>query len=101
MSSLHSARYRELVRRLRAARERAGLTQTEVAETLKKPQSFVSKVELCERRLDPIELLDLAALYRVLIADLLANLSGDKDGKKDESSRKAFGTDRHGRAGKG
>jgi len=45
--------YRRILERLREARLAAGLTQTQVAERLGKPQSFVSKVELGERQIDP------------------------------------------------
>jgi transcriptional regulator with XRE-family HTH domain len=64
MRSTHSARYRLLLRRLREAREQAGLTQAEVARALRRPQSFVSKCESGERRIDPVELQDFATLYR-------------------------------------
>ena len=43
-----------------AAREEAGLTQVEVAARLNKPQSFVSKYERGERRLDFTEFVELA-----------------------------------------
>ena len=56
---------------LRAARIGANLRQSEVAEALDKPQSYVSKIENGERRLDPIELKRLADLYGVSILDLL------------------------------
>lgn len=59
----HGPAYQELARRLRAAREAAGLTQAEVARSLGRPQSFVSKTETGERRLDAIELAALAKLY--------------------------------------
>lgn len=75
MSSLHTNRYRTLVARLKEARRRAGMTQVQVAQMLGKPQSFVSKIEQCERRLDPIELLDLAQVYGVPLADLYAGLA--------------------------
>ena len=42
---------------LRRARKAAGLTQKQVAESLKQTQSFVSKCERGERRIDIIELL--------------------------------------------
>lgn len=57
--SLHSARYAALCERLTAERNRRGLTQADVARRLGKPQSYVSKVEAGERRLDVIELMDL------------------------------------------
>ena len=47
------------------------LTQEEVARELGKPQSFVSKSESGERRLDPIELLMFARVYRRRIDSLL------------------------------
>jgi transcriptional regulator with XRE-family HTH domain len=43
------------------AREKKGLTQTEVAAKLRRPQSFVSKYESGERRLDVVEFLEVAA----------------------------------------
>ena len=64
MRSRDSARYRELIRRLREARENAGLTQSEAAAALDRPQSFVSKCESGERRVDVVELEDFAELYR-------------------------------------
>jgi transcriptional regulator with XRE-family HTH domain len=53
--SIHSARYRTFVRLLREERERAGVTQAELARRLDEQQSFVSKCERGERRLDVVE----------------------------------------------
>ena len=50
--------------RLKQARADAGLTQVEVAMKLRRPQSFVSKIESGERRVDVVELSELAKLYR-------------------------------------
>ena len=41
---------------LRDLRLKAGMTQTELSERLGRPQSFVSKVERGERRIDLVEL---------------------------------------------
>lgn len=64
MRSTHSPAYREFLTRLIAARKAAGLTQVKAAAALGRPQSFVSKCETGERRVDVVELLELAALYR-------------------------------------
>lgn len=56
-------KYKAFRQRLRQAREEAGLKQAEVARILGKPQSFVSKCESGERRVDFIELLEFARVY--------------------------------------
>jgi len=55
--------YDAFLKKLRQARLDAGLTQEEVARRLGKPQSFVSKCESGERRVDVVELTRLAKLY--------------------------------------
>jgi transcriptional regulator with XRE-family HTH domain len=56
-----TARYDRFRRLLVEAREGAGLRQIDVARKLSRPQSYVSKVESGERRLDIIEFLDICA----------------------------------------
>jgi len=46
------------------ARKDAALTQVEVARRLGRPNSFISKCELGERRVDVVELQQLAKIYR-------------------------------------
>jgi transcriptional regulator with XRE-family HTH domain len=59
----HRSRYRHFLEKLRRARRDAGLTQVEVAARLHRPQSFVSKCESGERRVDLVELQEFARLY--------------------------------------
>lgn len=54
--SLYSRDYRLMLDRLRACREDAGITQIDLAERLQTTQSFISKCERGERRLDLLEL---------------------------------------------
>lgn len=70
-SAARSPRYRAFLRRLPTAREDAGLTQVEVGRQLGKPQSFVSKCESGERRVDVVELEAFAELYRKRLTDFL------------------------------
>lgn len=60
---LRSPEYLAMVEQLKRARREAGLKQEEVAERLGKPQSYVSKVERAERRIDPPELARFAQVY--------------------------------------
>ena len=66
-----SAEYGEMLSLLRKARKAARLTQVDVALSLGRTQSFVSKIERGEIRLDPIELQRLAELYLVEVTALL------------------------------
>lgn len=56
---LHSPPYKKLRRLLTEARCDAELTQVQIADRLKRPQSFVSKYESGERQLDVIEFLSI------------------------------------------
>jgi len=56
------------------AREDAGLTQVDVARKLGRPQSFVSKYETGERRLDVIEFLEIAGALKLAPASFLRRL---------------------------
>ena len=60
--------YAEVGAALADARERAGLTQQQLARRLRKPQSFVSNYERGQRRIDILELL---RIVEVLGADPL------------------------------
>lgn len=73
MRSVYSARYQQFLKRLKAARQAAGLTQVEVARRLGHPQSWVSKCEAGERRVDVIELEGFARVYRKSLTYFLPN----------------------------
>ena len=64
-SPLHSPHYQVFRNLLIEARESAGMTQVQVAELLRKPQSFVSKYERGERRLDFTEFIEVAATLEI------------------------------------
>jgi transcriptional regulator with XRE-family HTH domain len=64
-------RFREL---LVAARKEADLTQAELSSRLNRPQSFVSKYERGERRLDVVEFREVARALGVDPVKFLTNL---------------------------
>lgn len=73
---LHDPRYALFRALLVSERERRGLTQVEVATLLGRPQSYVSKYERGERRLDIIEFFDVARALGVESATLFRQLAG-------------------------
>jgi hypothetical protein len=68
--------YRIVGAALAAARDRAGLTQAQLAKLLRKPQSFVSNYERGQRRIDVLELLRIVeavgADARAVFMDIVA-----------------------------
>ena len=73
--------FRDLLRELRTDK---GLTQVQLSETLGMPQSFVSKYETGERRLDVIELREvcqsLGTALTAFAKELEARLAESKKG---------------------
>lgn len=55
MKTLRSRGHRELQAILVNARQKAGLTQRQLADRMKRPQSYVWKIENGERSIDPVE----------------------------------------------
>lgn len=74
MRSIHDPRYQDLIKKLIELRESKNVTQIELAQRLGKPQSYVSKVEILERRLDVIELCDWLNAIHVKITDFITQL---------------------------
>jgi HTH-type transcriptional regulator/antitoxin HipB len=58
--TLHSDRHKRLAELLVEKRKLAGMTQAAVAKALGRHQPFVANLEMGDRRIDVIELLDLA-----------------------------------------
>ena len=55
--------YAKFIKKLKQARLKAGLRQIEVAKKLKRPQSYISRVESGGYRLDIIEVKRFAKIY--------------------------------------
>ena len=64
-SSVFTKKYDLFRKLLIESRKDSGLTQQQLAERLNKPQSFVSKYENGERRLDVVEFLDVADALQI------------------------------------
>ena len=71
MPSIHEPIYIEFITRLRNARKSIGVTQAKLAERLGELQSYVAKVETCERRIDIIESARWCIALDIALEDIL------------------------------
>lgn len=78
MNSLHSRKYHVMIECLAAMRQLKGITQELLATCLEKPQSYVSKYENGERRLDLIEVMDICKCIDYDIDDLIEKIKLEK-----------------------
>lgn len=62
--TIYSKEHKYLVEQLKKARKEAGLDQKEVAKLLNKTQSYVSKVESGQRRIEVFQLKEFARIYK-------------------------------------
>lgn len=81
-TSIYSEPHRRLTALLRDLRVEAGLRQVDVADRLTKPQSFVSKYEAGERRLDLIELREVCAVLGIGLVEFAKRFEALVDGEQ-------------------
>ena len=70
--SIYTAEYGVLVELLRETREKAEVTQVELAERLGKSQSFVTKYECGERRIDIVQLRTICGILATSLPEFVA-----------------------------
>jgi transcriptional regulator with XRE-family HTH domain len=68
---IHGDEYNILIDCLRSARRAARLTQVELGERLGTDQSYISKYERGERRLDVVEVRAICAVFGIPLADFV------------------------------
>jgi hypothetical protein len=83
--TLRSERHKLLISLLVEAREKANLTQAEVAVRLGRHQSFIANIETHLRRVDVVELLDLADAIGFDPDAMIAKLKKAKPGHRRRS----------------
>jgi transcriptional regulator with XRE-family HTH domain len=75
-NALHDKEYQRFAKRLRAAREKAGLSQEAVAKAIGRNQRFVSHCETGQRRVDVVEFRDFCRVYRLPAEHFLDGFPG-------------------------
>ena len=71
---LREQMYAAFAASLRGERKKAGLTQAKLAKKLRRPQSYVSKYERGDQRLDVVEFIEVARAIRFDPHEFLRNL---------------------------
>lgn len=72
--SVYSKRYQSLRQILKRIRKEAKLPQKKLSAMLDMPHSFVCKYEQGERRLDIVELMDIADILEIDIHEIISEL---------------------------
>lgn len=70
--TIHTAAYRELIKRMRSRREELGLSQSHVAAKVGRDRSWLQRIEVCERRADFLETVDLLQVLGIDLTEAVA-----------------------------
>lgn len=62
--SIYTTEYKKLISKIKSARKDAKLSQLEVAKRINRTQSYISKIESGEIRIDIVQLKELSIVYR-------------------------------------
>ena len=82
--SIHSHLYHQVIGRLRGKREKLGVTQVQLAELLKVNQTFVSRIETCDRRSAPIEPRQICQVLAISFVAFVAEVERDILSKEEK-----------------
>jgi len=72
--NIHTKEQKHLSALLRELRQKAGLTQTQLAKLLNTDQTIISKYETGERRLDILELREMCRALGLSLSDFVRRL---------------------------
>jgi transcriptional regulator with XRE-family HTH domain len=79
--SIYTREYEILLRLLRDARERSEFTQVDLAERLGQTQSYVSKIERGQRRIDVVQLRSILLVLGIRLAEFVELLEREIERK--------------------
>lgn len=75
--TIYTREYAVLLRLFTQARKDAGITQVQLAKKLRQSQSFVSKIECGDRRLDIIQLRTICRIIGVTLPEFIQRLEAE------------------------
>lgn len=71
MKTIHDPIFIQIIARFRQIRKDRGLSQADVAKLLQKPQSYVSKIESCQKKIDLVETLRLCEVLETRLGEVV------------------------------
>lgn len=74
-SSLHSSRHKVIAATLKQQRIAKGMTQAQLARALGRHQPFIATIEMNQRRVDLVELIEIAAVLDLDIEALVKRVA--------------------------
>jgi transcriptional regulator with XRE-family HTH domain len=74
MKTIYHDGYRKLISELRRARVQAGMTQKDAADRMGVLNTWISKVENCDIRIDVVQLCRLCGVYDLRVAELIRDI---------------------------
>ena len=78
MKTIHNKRHKRLVEVIISKRKEAGIRQVQLAKKLKRSQTWIVRLESGDRRIDVIELIDLADAIGFDAPAIIASLQQGK-----------------------
>jgi transcriptional regulator with XRE-family HTH domain len=69
--SLYDPQYIEMIAQIRALREEKGISQAKLGSRIGKDQSFISRIEMCDRRIDLIEALRICEALEIRLEEII------------------------------
>lgn len=82
MKTIHKEEYKVLIDCLKQFRKSENLTQLELAERIGTDQTYISKYERCERRLDIIELMAICQGLNIKLVDFIRDFENQLKNKR-------------------
>ena len=79
LKTIYQPQYVELIELLIQTRKSLPLTQSQLATILGKQQSYIAKVEICERKLDVLEFIDWSRALGLEPSDLIKQIASRVD----------------------
>ena len=77
LKTIYHPQYVALIEQLIQARKALSLTQSQLATVLSKQQSYIAKVEICERKLDVLEFIEWCRALGQLPSELIRRIENN------------------------